>query len=49
LVRAAGGVVTDFLGDPWTPTSRSALAGVPGVHAELLEIVQAVGSPEDYR
>ena len=49
LVRAAGGVVTDFLGDPWTPTSRSALAGVPGVHAELLEIIQAVGSPEDYR
>ncbi|MDT5076892.1 MAG: monophosphatase [Mycobacterium sp.] len=49
LVRAAGGVVTDFLGEPWTPTSRSALAGVPGVHAELLEIVKAVGDPEDYR
>ena len=33
---------------PWTPTSRSALAGVPGVHDEMLEIVQSVGDPEDY-
>jgi myo-inositol-1(or 4)-monophosphatase len=49
LVRAAGGVVTDLQGDPWTPASRSALAGVPGVHAELLEIVKAAGNPEDYR
>jgi myo-inositol-1(or 4)-monophosphatase len=49
LVRAAGGVVTDLAGDPWTPASRSALAGVPGVHAELLELVNSVGNPEDYR
>ena len=49
LVRAAGGVVTDLEGQPWTPSSRSALAGVPGVHAEILEIVTSVGSPEDYR
>jgi myo-inositol-1(or 4)-monophosphatase len=49
LVRAAGGVVTDLVGDPWTPSSRSALAGSPGVHAELLEIVNSVGNPDDYR
>jgi myo-inositol-1(or 4)-monophosphatase len=49
LVRAAGGIVTDFAGEPWTPSSRSALAGVPSVHAEILEIVMSVGTPEDYR
>ena len=48
LVRAAGGVVTDLAGDDWTPTSRSALAGVPSVHAQILEIVASVGSPEEY-
>jgi myo-inositol-1(or 4)-monophosphatase len=49
LVRAAGGVVTDLAGQPWTPASRSALAGVPNVHAEILEIVTSAGAPEDYR
>lgn len=49
LVRAAGGVVTDLEGAPWTPSSLSALAGEPGVHAEILEIVASAGSPEDYR
>ncbi len=49
LIRAAGGVVTDLSGQPWTPASRSALAGAPGVHAEILEFVAAVGSPEEYR
>jgi myo-inositol-1(or 4)-monophosphatase len=49
LVRAAGGVVTDLAGQDWTPASRSALAGEPGVHAEILEIVTSVGIPEDYR
>lgn len=49
LVRAAGGVVTDLAGNPWTPTSRSALAGAPGVHEEILDIVASVGAPEDYR
>ena len=38
LVRAAGGVVTDLAGEDWTPTSRSALAGEPSVHAQILEI-----------
>jgi myo-inositol-1(or 4)-monophosphatase len=49
LVRAAGGVVTDLMGQPWTPTSRSALAGEADVHAEILEIVASVGAPEDFR
>lgn len=48
LIRAAGGVVTDLAGDDWTPTSRSALAGVPGVHAQILEIALAVGAPGGY-
>ncbi|MEU0496298.1 inositol monophosphatase family protein [Mycobacterium sp. NPDC006124] len=48
LVRAAGGVVTDLAGEDWTPTSQSALAGVPSVHARILEIAAAVGSPGEY-
>ncbi len=49
LIRAAGGIVTDLEGEPWTPASRSALAGAPGVHGQMLEIVQSVGRPADYR
>jgi len=49
LIRAAGGIVTDLAGQEWTPASRSALAGAPGVHELLLDIVTAAGSPEDYR
>lgn len=49
LVRAAGGVVTDLTGERWTPTSRSAVAGSPGVHAEILDIIAAAGDPEGYR
>lgn len=48
LVRAAGGVVTDLAGEQWTPSSRSALAAAPGVHAEILEILRGTGGPEDY-
>jgi myo-inositol-1(or 4)-monophosphatase len=48
LVRAAGGVVTDLAGEDWTPASRSALAGVPSVHARILELAAAVGSPGEY-
>src|SRR4051812_19384021 len=48
LVRAAGGIVTDLSGRPWTPSSRSALAAAPGVHAQLMEILDRVGPPEDY-
>lgn len=49
LVRAAGGIVTDLEGQPWTPASRSALAGAPGVHEQMLALVRAAGSREDYR
>jgi myo-inositol-1(or 4)-monophosphatase len=45
LVRAAGGIVTDLAGQPWTAGSRSALAALPGVHGEILDILRAVGDP----
>jgi myo-inositol-1(or 4)-monophosphatase len=48
LVRAAGGVVTNLDGSDWTTKSRSALVGAPGVHAELLELLNSVGEPGDY-
>jgi myo-inositol-1(or 4)-monophosphatase len=48
LVRAAGGIVTDLTGNDWAVGSRGALAGSPGVHAEMLDIVSSVGAPEDY-
>jgi myo-inositol-1(or 4)-monophosphatase len=47
-VRAAGGIVTDLAGKPWTPASDSVLAAAPGAHGEVLEILRAVGDPEDY-
>lgn len=47
-VRSAGGIVTDLAGEQWTPDSRSALAAAPGVHAQMLDILRRVGSPEDY-
>ncbi len=49
LVRAAGGTVTDLAGNDWTVHSKSALAGVPGVHEELLDIVRSAGDPDEYR
>ncbi|OBH97978.1 inositol monophosphatase [Mycobacterium sp. E2733] len=48
LVRAAGGVVTDVQGEPWTPASDSALAAGPRAHAEILGILRSTGRPEDY-
>lgn len=48
LVRAAGGVVTDLAGEPWTVTSPSALVAAPGVHEQMLEIVKTAGDPKDY-
>jgi myo-inositol-1(or 4)-monophosphatase len=41
LVSEAGGVVTDLQGRPWTPGRSSILAAAPGVHKELLLILQA--------
>jgi len=48
LVRAAGGIVTDLVGRDWTPSARAALAGVPGCHGQILEILDEVGPPESY-
>ncbi|HEX3545962.1 MAG TPA: inositol monophosphatase [Mycobacterium sp.] len=48
LIRAAGGIVTDLAGNDWTVNCPSALAGVPGAHGELLELLNSVGRPEDY-
>ncbi|QTJ64620.1 inositol monophosphatase family protein [Rhodococcus sp. ZPP] len=45
LVRAAGGVVTDLAGQPWTIASDSVLAGAPGVHGEILDILGSLGDP----
>lgn len=47
-VRAAGGVVTNLAGKPWTPAARSVLAAAPGVHDEILEFLRGTGEPEDY-
>lgn len=46
LVRAAGGVVTDLAGAPWTIASGSVLAAAPGVHAELLDLICTVTDEE---
>jgi myo-inositol-1(or 4)-monophosphatase len=48
LVRAAGGVVTDLAGAPWTVSSPSALVAAPGVHEQMLELVRSAGDPKDY-
>ena len=43
-------VVTDLKsGAEWTASSLSALAAAPGVHEHIMEILERVGSPEDYR
>lgn len=48
LVRAAGGIVTDLAGEPWTFESTSVLAAAPGVHGELLEVITSLGDPSDH-
>ncbi|MFT4201502.1 inositol monophosphatase family protein [Gordonia sp. (in: high G+C Gram-positive bacteria)] len=42
LVRAAGGVVTDLAGDPWTVASPSLVGAAPGLHGELIDLVDEV-------
>ncbi|GAA3038515.1 inositol monophosphatase [Gordonia defluvii] len=42
LVRAAGGIVTDVAGNPWTVTSPSVVAAAPGVHDELIALIDSV-------
>jgi myo-inositol-1(or 4)-monophosphatase len=48
LMRSAGGIVTDLDGSDWTTKSRSALVGAPGVHGDLLELLNTVGDPGGY-
>jgi myo-inositol-1(or 4)-monophosphatase len=48
LIRAAGGIVTDLAGDDWTVHSPSALAGVPGTHGQLLDLLLSVGDVKDF-
>jgi myo-inositol-1(or 4)-monophosphatase len=48
LVRAAGGLVTDLAGNDWKVGSPSALVGVPGTHAELLDLLHSVGDPGEF-
>lgn len=43
LLRAAGAVVTDLAGRPWTIESDAVLAAAPGVHDELLDLARAAG------
>lgn len=38
-IQAAGGVVTDPEGNPWTAQSRGMVAGTPQVHATVLDIL----------
>ncbi|MET1073211.1 MAG: inositol monophosphatase family protein, partial [Umezawaea sp.] len=40
LVTEAGGVVTGLDGEPWRPGHPDILAGAPGVHEELLALLQ---------
>lgn len=49
LVRAAGGVVTGLDGRPWSVETRATLTAAPGVHGEIMEILDRVGSIEEYR
>lgn len=48
LVQAAGGVVTDLTGTPWTIDSTSVLAASPGAHDELLSVIAELGDPADF-
>ncbi|QCB51398.1 inositol monophosphatase family protein [Rhodococcus sp. PAMC28707] len=48
LVKAAGGVVTDLAGEPWTIESKSVVAASPGAHEELLNVISALGDPADF-
>ena len=42
LIREAGGIVTDFWGgDEWLDTGNIA-AGTPGVHRDILEVIQRI-------
>lgn len=46
LVRAAGGIVTDVAGEQWKVSSPSLVAAAPGVHGELIELIDSVTGQE---
>lgn len=39
LIKAAGGIITDPEGNPWTVQSRGMVSGTPQVHETILEIL----------
>ena len=41
VVREAGGVFTDLQGEPPGPATSSVLAATPGLHGQLLEMLNA--------
>ena len=45
LVQAAGGVVTNLDGEPWTPGTIGLVAGSPSIHSTLLARIHAVPRP----
>lgn len=47
-VRAAGGVVTDLTGEPWSVESRSVIAAGPRAHSEVLDRVAQLGEPANF-
>lgn len=42
LVRAAGGVVTDIEGNPWTPRSTGVIAGTPAAHESIMRTIEEI-------
>ncbi len=46
LVRAAGGIATDLSGAPWTVSSPSLVAAAPGVHQELMDVINTIVGTE---
>ncbi|MYR05269.1 inositol monophosphatase [Gordonia sp. SID5947] len=46
LVRAAGGVASDLGGAPWTAESTSLVCAAPGLHAELMTVIDDVVGDE---
>lgn len=48
LIRESGGVVTDLEGTPWRVGSVGVLAGLPDVHARLLEVVRSIAPPPSF-
>ncbi|AWH91926.1 inositol monophosphatase family protein [Dietzia lutea] len=47
-IRAAGGIVTDLTGEPWSIDSPSLLAAAPRAHAEVLDTVRQLGEPGNF-